>query len=189
MWFRCHRRRPAANNGAWWFQPAPEPYDSDDPGGRFDLHSPSGTCYVADSALTALWEFVGAVYLDNGLRVSETFLEGHLISALSIPHSEVAALLAGHTGMRGVTRELSTTADLDMCQSWAEAFHDVGLDGLRYEPRFSPGDSVALALFGPAGALDPTRDGDPSPITALSVALASGLSIDAVPPSGEMDSV
>ena len=134
MWFRCHRRRPAANNGAWWFQPAPEPYDSDDPGGRFDLHSPSGTCYVADSALTALWEFVGAVYLDNGLRVSETFLEGHLISALSIPHSEVAALLAGHTGMRGVTRELSTTADYDMCQSWAEAFHDVGLDGLRSAP-------------------------------------------------------
>jgi hypothetical protein len=52
-------------------------------------------------------------------------------------------------------------------QAWARAFDAARIGGVTYGPRFTTGDAVSYAIFGPAGSADwPV---DPQPVAAVEV--------------------
>lgn len=149
--FRAHGREL----GPWWF--------GSDGSGRFDLPSPRGTCYVALDPLSALRERLGPV-LGGSSAVPESLLEASVVSRLRLPQPrEVADAQDRGAAAFGVTRELESTVPYAVPQAWARAFDGAGLGGVRYGPRFTPGRSSAVALFGAEGAADWPRDPDPVP--------------------------
>lgn len=149
--FRAHTR----GLGPWWF--------GSDGSGRFDLRPPRGTCYVALDPLTALRERLGPV-LGGSTAVPESLLEECVVSRLRLPEPrEVADTQRGAAADFGLTRELESMVPYAVPQAWARAFDDAGFEGVRYGPRFTPGDSSAVALFDVAGAADWPVDADPVP--------------------------
>ncbi|SDO94172.1 RES domain-containing protein [Pedococcus dokdonensis] len=149
--FRAHARAL----GPWWF--------GNDGAGRFDLRPPRGTCYVALDPLSALRERLGPV-LGGSAAVPEGVLEECVVSRLRLPVSrEVADTQHRGAAAFGVTRELESTVPYAVPQAWAQAFDDAGLGGVRYGPRFTPGDSSAVALFDEQGTADWPVDADPVP--------------------------
>ena len=54
-------------------------------------------------------------------------------------------------------------------QAWARGFAAVGLEGVRYSPRFSTGRAASWALFGAAGAGSTGRAVDPDPTPGVDV--------------------
>lgn len=158
-----HRAHLAAR-GPWWFASG---------GGRFDLPTPRGTCYLATSALTAVRERLGPV-LAARRAVPAAALDDVVVSRLALgpPTSgtplRLANLRATGAADFGVTRELESMTPYAVPCSWAAAFDVAGFDGLWYGPRFSPGRASAVALFGAAGA-DAGRVVDPHPIPAREV--------------------
>jgi hypothetical protein len=160
MLHRAHQAR----RGPWWFASA---------GGRFDLAQPRGTCYLASSALVAVRERLGPV-LAARESLPATVLEGVVVSrlAVGVPGERaplrLANLRVSAAAGFGVTRELESMTPYDVPVRWARAFDDLGLDGIWYGPRFSPGAASAVALFGAAGE-DPRRPVDPQPVPAAEV--------------------
>lgn len=150
--FRAHR----AELTPWWF--------GNDASGRFDLRAPRGTCYLAGDAETALRERLGPV-LGARAAVPESALEGVVVSALRLAAGTQAAdLQSRRAAAFGVTRELETMVPYAVPQAWARAFDAEGFGGVRYSPRFTPGDAYAVALFGAAGALtEAPADASPTP--------------------------
>ena len=149
--FRAHAR----TLGPWWF--------GNDGSGRFDLPTPRGTCYLALDPLSALRERLGPV-LGGSQAVPESLLEESVVSRLRLPVArEVADTQARGAARFGVTREIESTVPYAVPQAWARAFDDAGFEGVRYGPRFTPGDSSALAVFGAEGAADWPIDPDPVP--------------------------
>jgi hypothetical protein len=154
--FRAH----GAELGPWWF--------GNDGSGRFDLPSPRGTCYVALDPLSALRERLGPV-LGGSQAVPESLLEASVVSRLRlIAPREVADLQDGGAAAFGVTRELESMVPYAVPQAWARAFDAAGSGGVRYGPRFTPGDSSAVALFDGEGAQDWPVDPDPVPAQRIS---------------------
>jgi hypothetical protein len=172
--FPVHRLAPRtvlhrahlAVNGPWWFSSE---------GGRFDLDRPRGTCYLATTALAALRERLGPV-LARRATLPATTLEGVVVSRLRLgrggdgdqPPARLANLRSSRAATFAVTRELESMTPYDVPQAWARALDSVGLDGIRYGPRFSPGSASAVALFGAAGE-DGERSVDPRPVPAREV--------------------
>ena len=157
--FRAH----AAALGPWWF--------SNDGGGRFDLPAPHGTCYTALDAASAVRERLGPVLGPSG-RVPESALEEVVISRLRLPRGrELADLQSRRAAGFGVTRELESMVPYAVPQAWARAFAEAGLQGVRYGPRFTPGEAWSVALFGDAGAADWPVDPDPIPAVQVSADL------------------
>lgn len=153
--FRAHTE----TLGPWWF--------GTDGGGRFDLPDPRGTCYVALDALSALRERLGPV-LGPSQSVPETLLAYTVVSRLRLPAvREVADVQSRGAAAFGVTRELETMVPYAVPQAWARAFDSAGLRGVRYGPRFTPGDCSAVALFDEGGAQE--WPADPSPVPAAQV--------------------
>jgi hypothetical protein len=149
--FRAH----AHGLGPWWF--------GNDGSGRFDVPAPRGTCYVALDPLSALRERLGPV-LGASQSVPESLLEEAVVSRLRLPAAcEVADTQDRRAAEFGVTREIETTVPYAVPQAWARAFDEAGLGGVRYGPRFTPGDSSAVALFGGEGTRDWPVDPDPVP--------------------------
>jgi hypothetical protein len=149
--FRAHGR----DLGPWWF--------SNDAAGRFDLPAPRGTCYVALDPLSALRERLGPV-LGGSQAVPEGLLVETVVSRLRLPAArDVADTQDRGAAAFGVTRELESTVPYAVPQAWARAFDEAGFGGVRYGPRFTPGDSSALALFDAAGAAGWPVDPDPVP--------------------------
>jgi hypothetical protein len=149
--YRAH----AASLGAWWF--------SSDKSGRFDLPPPGGTCYLALDPESAVRERLGPV-LGGGDSVPESLLADVVVSRLHAPvAAELADLQSRAAARHGVTRELETMVPYAVPQAWARAFAGAGLRGIRYGPRFTPGEGSAVALFGTAGAADWDHDPDPVP--------------------------
>lgn len=147
--FRAHGRA----RGSWWF--------SSDGGGRFDLPPPRGTCYLARDPLTAVREHLGVV-LGSARAVPESALVDTVISLLRLPEKrDVADVQDRGAGSFGVTRELETMVPYPVPQAWARGWDDVGFGGVRYGPRFTPGDASAVALFDASGAKDWPEDRDP----------------------------
>ena len=149
--FRAH----AAERGPWWF--------GNDGGGRFDLVEPRGTCYLALDPLSALRERLGPV-LGPSQRVPESLLESVVLSRLRvIVEREVADVRDERAAAFGVTRELESMVPYAVPQAWARAFDAAGCGGVRYGPRFTPGDSSAVALFDEEGDAGWPADPDPLP--------------------------
>lgn len=141
--FRCH----SADNGPWWFASRPD----DEPGGRFDLQAPHGTCYVALDDQTAVLERFGPQIHRQGV-VFEEAARGARISALKLPEDVDAADTADRRAAAWVTRELMAGGDYRLTQRWAAAFFRAGCTGIRYQSRFATGhDQFAVALFGEQG--------------------------------------
>lgn len=135
--YRIHRR----DRGPWWF--------SNDASGRFDLHPPSGTCYLAEDPLGSFVE----VFRDAPL-VAEADVDKRAVSTLFVPQD---AVLADCTASRalafGVTAVIHSTEQYERTQKWAAAFAAWGFGGVRYLVSHDPGQRlVGVALFGSAGA-------------------------------------
>ena len=149
--FRAH----GEDLGPGWF--------SSDGTGRFDLRAPRGTCYTALDPLSALRERLGPV-LGPSQAVPESLLESAVVSRLRLPASrEVADVQDGGVAAFGVTREIESMVPYAVPQAWARAFDEAGHGGVKYGPRFTPGDSSAVAVFGDEGVADWPADADPVP--------------------------
>ena len=153
------RRAHTAAYSPWWFGSRGD--------GRFDLPHPRGTCYLASSSVVALRERLGVVL---GVRpvVPASLLENVVVSTLHLPEEQDVADIESQEATRfGVTRELETMVPYAVPQAWARAFDAAGIGGVTYGPRFTTGDAVSYAIFGPAGAADwPV---DPQPAAAVEV--------------------
>jgi len=151
---RAHHR----DLGPWWFSSA---------GGRFDLPTPRGTCYLADDPLVALRERIGVV-LGSAEQVPASLLEETVVSRLHLPRPHrVADLTARRATRFGATRELETMVPYAVPQAWALALAAVGHEGVRYGPRFSTGAVTSIAVFGAAGAGPGDVDAVPVPAVDL----------------------
>jgi hypothetical protein len=96
--------------------------------------------------------------------VPESLLADVVVSRLQLPEPRsVADLQSRDAGRYGVTRELETMVPYAVPQAWARGFAAAGLGGVRYGPRFTPGDASAVALFGQAGEAPWPGDDDPVP--------------------------
>jgi hypothetical protein len=135
--FRSHSDR----YGPWWFSSSGE--------GRFDLASPGGTCYTAETEIVTLLETWGGMrlipdYLVVQRATSRVRLDGGV---------RVADMTSNAAIQYGVTAEIFTTSDYQMTQLWAAALRQAGFSGIRYWARHDLAHAAAcLALFGPAGA-------------------------------------
>ena len=153
--FRCHR----ADLGPWWF--------GNDGGGRFDLAAPRGTCYLALDAESAVRERLGPV-LGGRSAVPESALEDAVLSRLHPPTKwTVADLQSRRAAAYGVTRELEVMVPYAVPQAWAAGFDSAGHDGVRYGPRFTPGEASSVAAFGAEGSRDWAPDPGPVPATSV----------------------
>lgn len=163
--------------GPWWF--------SNDRAGRFDLAAPRGTCYLADDALVALLEVLGAAasspVIDPGL------LDGRVVWSVELPEQCDAADLTARAARRfGVTAEVSTTTAFALTQRWASALAAAGFGGVRYRARHDPAGGRCLALFGAAGERRRWRRGRPAPVaTSLGdrLRLEAGVAVEPDEPS------
>lgn len=144
--FRAHNQ----NHGPWHF--ASIPSDSNH-GGRFDLHEPQGTCYVADDIEAAVRERLGPRFAGHRWIPESKILQSTSVSRLDPIDRPSKGHLANTTAKmaaRWVTREISTTLNYPLTQEWAAAFHAAGFVGVKYEPRMSTGSAAAEAWFAPA---------------------------------------
>lgn len=167
--FRAH----STSNGPWWFASAP--------GGRWDLPTPHGTVYLADSAEAALRERIGRV-LSSRASLTETEIDASRVSRLHLPeNARVADLCSRNAATYGITREIHTLTPYALTQEWAAAFHAAGAGGVRYDARFSTGRARAYAVFGAAGTH--RWPSDPAPLPGRDVAAAAHIQVIAAPHS------
>lgn len=165
-WFRNHERRGDDSDFGVWYFTARTP--EKDPEGRFDLSVYRddvrlGTCYLASTDRGAVNEFLGPDYFERGW-VDGPHLEGRVVSEVELPREvRVADATSPDAFTFLVNSELSDTSDYELTQAYANRFADEGFEGLLAGLRFSPGGTVALALFGSEGAPIPKPVGDPSP--------------------------
>jgi hypothetical protein len=155
IWYREHAARPEQPDlGCWWFSSHAA---GAEPGGRFDLRSPHGTCYLGETRGVAVRERCGR-FLAARLPVPASHLTGRVVSEVSPePFPVAVADLTSPDGARfGVTGELAAGNDYGLSAAWADALATASFDALLFQPRFTPGQERGLALFGEAGA-DPRR--------------------------------
>lgn len=150
--YRTHR----AELGPWWF--------NGNGYGRFDLTPPAGTCYGAESEVIAVLEKWAGICL-----IPRTEVTRHMMSTLVVDRDVRVADVTSNAAISfGVTSEISTTADYDLTQQWANALRAAGFGGVRYWARHELTHRKAcVALFGMHGdhADTPTT---PSEYTVLS---------------------
>jgi len=143
--FRCSRN---VHSEPWFF--------SSDGGGRFDLRSPVGTCYLGSDKVAALREVLGPDYTTGAIVAHKFFDERRIWNAVPISAAwsrGVADLLEDQWDAHGITTELFTTTRYPLTQAWAACFHAAGWQGLRVGLRHVlAADRSGVALFGPEGA-------------------------------------
>ena len=150
-WFRAHPERPGRDKGCWWFTAHARDVI---PGGRFDLLTPDGTCYLADLAEAAVRERVGR-YSVARTWVPANAVDGVLVSIVVTLHTgsrPLADSTHASAAALGATRELSAATGYGLTSRWAQAHFHEGVAGLLYQPRFSTGTEVAVAIFGAEGS-------------------------------------
>lgn len=144
-WYRAHH----PGYGAWYFASS-GPDDAD--GGRFDLAEPYGTCYLASDPQAALRERLGIIGVGRPLTVAAVAACAISLMTLTARHRRDVADTTHPDAADSLTREIATTTDYGRTRRWARHWHDEEhRSGVRYEPRFSTGSAVSLALFGPSG--------------------------------------
>jgi hypothetical protein len=120
--------------------------------GRFDLHEPDGTCYLADSQTGAFVE-VFQRWCAQRIPIPRSEVAARHTSDLFVPRpfrladcTDPRALGFGTTGL------IHATPDRALTQAWAAAFHAAGYDGVRYLVSTAPSmQLVGFALFGSGG--------------------------------------
>lgn len=119
-------------------------------GGRFDLTSPQGTCYLAESLDGALVEKL--------LRARTKVVVAERLAELfhATIHVRAAPTAADLTSPRataaGLNAEVHTTLDYRITRRWARALRAAGWRGLRYRLRGDvTGRAAGRAVFGRAG--------------------------------------
>ncbi|PZE68852.1 RES family NAD+ phosphorylase [Curtobacterium sp. MCBD17_021] len=143
------------DRGAWWFASTPADADGVD-GGRFDLATPRGTCYWADSVEVAVRERLAHHTLTTNTVFAARAREMVVVSARASRGRRFADVTDPAAVRSGVGAELQTMGDYRVPQAWARAFDGAGFAGVRYSTRFtSAADANAWAVFGSAGV--PTR--------------------------------
>jgi hypothetical protein len=115
---------------------------------RFDLRSPRGTLYVANSAVGSFVEVFRTVPY-----VAQSEVDARLIAALRIPDSRrLADCTATRARRFGITAAIHSAPDYALCQRWAETFADARFAGIRYLVSHDPSSAeIGLALFGNEG--------------------------------------
>lgn len=148
--FRSGRASP------WWF--ASRPTTAPDQGGRFDLVSPEGTCYLATlpqgAALEAFQDFGRGVLPESELRARR-------LARVAVPGGapEAADLVAPKARGAGVTAALWAGQDRALTQSWADALRRAGWQALWYGLQHDPaGQLRGVALFDFEGEHAPYGD-------------------------------
>lgn len=144
-WFRAHH----PDNGPWFF--ASSAVD-DGEGGRFDLHAPHGTCYLATDPQVALRERLGIVAVGRPLTAALVSTSAVSVMTLTAAHRRDVADTTHPDAAEAITREIATTVDYARTRRWAAYWYDdERRTGVCYEPRFSTGPAKSLGLFGRAG--------------------------------------
>lgn len=140
----------------WWFACLP---DAPGTGGRFDLASPMGTCYLGTRPEAAVLEAL-QMHLTN-LPVEE--LEIRRIARVTAPDDAPrAAMLTAESvaGEFGITAAIWAGHDRWLTQRWAAAIRRDGwwaiYAGVAHDPR---GQLRAVALFDRAGPNAPSHGG------------------------------
>lgn len=157
-WYRAHSANypDQPDRGCWWFSSVSPPQSAE---GRFDLPHPKGTCYFADDVEAAVRERLGSAWGRHHF-LPPISLTDTTVSMID-PTSYVRARDIAHTDHRDaagfVTREIGGGAPYELTCRHAAAFSRAGFEGIAYRPRFTPGDVLALALFGNAGRPVPRR--------------------------------
>lgn len=139
LWFREH-----GPLGPWYF--------ASGPGGRYNLDTPSGTLYLANSEVAAAKERVGRE-LASTQRIPASLVQDRSVSCLLMPAQvSLAYLTAGQVDQWGViANELATVAPYDVPRAWARTFHAEGFDGLWTCLRYGNTTARCVALFGTEG--------------------------------------
>ncbi|WP_448073902.1 RES family NAD+ phosphorylase [Georgenia yuyongxinii] len=156
--YRSHGERNADGTprSPWWFASAPADPDN---GGRFDLPTPNGTCYVAFDPTTALRERFGEELMELGVLSGED-VDATAVSRLTLQDDVAAADTGDERAANWITRELIAIDGYALTQRWAAAFARDGHEGVLYESRFTTvTETPPPAPFGPAGGRDWPVDG------------------------------
>lgn len=160
-WYRAHIDRGGLDRGCWWFSSLAVG-STPEAGGRFDLPSPRGTCYLGATPTVALRERLGPFLRGDAVLSSllETSDGRVVVSEVQLPATAVADIAHVDAARWGVNRALSCSVGIyGITQPWAAAMDGAGRAGISYAPRFSlAADAKALALFGPEGAPRPDSD-------------------------------
>ena len=145
-----------ARPSPWWFASVP---DNPTAGGRFDLPSPMGTCYVATSAVGAVLEGLQAHL--TSLPVEE--LRSRRLARVNAPDgAPVAARLTSRrlAGAHGVTAALWSGGNRLLTQRWAGAFRRDGWWALYGGAQHDPSGRLrSYAVFDHSGGHSPTAGG------------------------------
>lgn len=148
--------------GTWWFSSTSE----GQPGGRFDLSAPHGTCYLAETLDGALVEKLlrTRTKVVVAERLAEVFHAR--VTVRMLPHcADVAAPRAAGFG---INAEIHTTLNDVTTRRWAAALRRAGWRSLRYLLRGDPaGLSAGRALFGRAGLHRRAPDGMTTQVVPL----------------------
>jgi hypothetical protein len=146
---RVHRTA----RGCWWF--------SADRSGRFDpVGTGMGACYFAEKPLGAWIEVFRKAVLIAEAEVTERSL-----STVAIGRDLRLADLTSRRALGfGVTASLGASEDYNPSQAFAAAAVNAGFDGVRYLARHYPSQRLySVALFAPAGGVDPADPAWPQP--------------------------
>lgn len=128
-----------------------------DPGGRFDLPLPGGTCYLSKDISGALSEVFSRVLVVDVQEVTTRTLW------TLQPLQRIQPLLNASPGSRhsrtlGLSLTLLTNRGRRATQEFARAVHDSGFIGIQH-PLRSRGSSYGVALFGASNSLSPEASG------------------------------
>lgn len=131
--------------------------------GRFDLPTPQGTCYLAET-LTGAFVEVFQRWIAQRIPIPRSEVEDRQASRLFVPQPvELADCTHPRALEFGATGELHGTPDRRLTQAWAAAFRAAGFAGVRYFVSTAPTMNLAgIALFHVAGEADwPVADQQP----------------------------
>lgn len=151
---RLHRVwRLDGSGDPWWYASVPD--DDDDPGGRWDLPAPMGTCYTATSAVGAVLEALQAHLVNLPRAELRTRRRAQIDAPPDAP--DAADVTDRQLAGRGVTASLWAGVDRALTQRWAAAFRRDGWWALHGGIQHDPSARLrAVALFDTAGAHPPT---------------------------------
>lgn len=138
-WYKVHK----INQNPWHF--------NNKEGGRFNLSSKNGTCYMSNKPEAAIREIIGPDWMRDR-EVPQALLSDRKISTLYIPRRLTAAKLNDDKCLSyRINAELSVSTPYKISAKWAEKFFKSGFHAIWYLPRFSSGESRSLAMFDLAG--------------------------------------